>query len=304
VTGTWIAVTALGVTLVATPAVIVLARRTGIVDRPGSLKPQPVEVPYLGGLAVWAGTMVGVLIGRPVVGIPLTAALFLGVVDDRFGLTPGTRLFGEVVIGVAVAIAVPSPSARCGRHPPRRGGMRATHQRREPHRRTGHAGRRGGGRIAAVGFRRGPPRVRPAAGHRAGCAALVGFLWSTTGHRRGSTWVTAGPTSSARRSPCCWRTRGGRGVATAVGVATMALVAVPVAEVAFAVVRRRRGRQSMLAGDRGHPYDRLVARGWSRPGGQPDLHRGGRRTGHRGVLAVHLVSVTLAVAVDVIGARC
>ena len=84
------AVTALVVTLAATPAVIVLARRAGIVDRPGSLKPQSAEVPYLGGLAVWAGTMVGVLTGRPVVAIPLTAALLLGVADDRFGLSPGS----------------------------------------------------------------------------------------------------------------------------------------------------------------------------------------------------------------------
>ena len=37
---------------------------------------------------------------------------------------------------------------------------------------------------------------------------------------------------------------------------------VPAGEVAFAVVRRRRGHRSLLAGDRGHPYDRLVARGW------------------------------------------
>lgn len=46
-----------------------------------------------------------------------------------------------------------------------------------------------------------------------------------------------------------------------VGVAGLLLVAVPAAEVAFAVVRRRRSRRSVVAGDRGHPYDRLVERG-------------------------------------------
>jgi hypothetical protein len=51
----------------------------------------------------------------------------------------------------------------------------------------------------------------------------------------------------------------------AVGLAAMALVAIPAAEVAFAVIRRTRGRQSLLAGDRGHPYDRLVHRGWAPP---------------------------------------
>jgi UDP-GlcNAc:undecaprenyl-phosphate GlcNAc-1-phosphate transferase len=49
-----------------------------------------------------------------------------------------------------------------------------------------------------------------------------------------------------------------------VGTAALALVALPAAEVAFAVVRRARGRQSLTAGDRGHPYDRLVTRGWPR----------------------------------------
>ena len=52
------------------------------------------------------------------------------------------------------------------------------------------------------------------------------------------------------------------GCTTTVGVAAFALVALPAAEVAFAVVRRLRGRRSLLAGDRGHPYDRLVDRGW------------------------------------------
>ena len=44
----------------------------------------------------------------------------------------------------------------------------------------------------------------------------------------------------------------------------LALLAVPVAEVACAIVRRRRSGRSLLKGDRGHPYDVLVARGWSR----------------------------------------
>jgi hypothetical protein len=39
---------------------------------------------------------------------------------------------------------------------------------------------------------------------------------------------------------------------------------VPVAEVACAVVRRRRSARSLLAGDRAHPYDLLVAGGWTR----------------------------------------
>jgi UDP-GlcNAc:undecaprenyl-phosphate GlcNAc-1-phosphate transferase len=48
------------------------------------------------------------------------------------------------------------------------------------------------------------------------------------------------------------------------GVAGLALVAVPAAELAFAVIRRARSRQSLLLGDRNHPYDQLVRRGWTR----------------------------------------
>ena len=41
-------VVAFVVTVAATPVAIAVARRTGIVDRPGELKPQSRPVPYLG----------------------------------------------------------------------------------------------------------------------------------------------------------------------------------------------------------------------------------------------------------------
>lgn len=298
-TGAWIAVTALVVTLVATPGVMVLARRTGIVDRPGSLKPQSVEVPYLGGLAVWAGTMIGVLIGRPVVGLPLTAALLLGVADDRFGLTPGIRLFGEVVIGVAVAVAVPVhlPGAAAiplvvvvtvllinGVNLMDGLDMLAA----------GVAG------VAAAAF--------AVALHGSGrqlavalCAALVAFLVFNRPPARiylgdGGSYLLG--TALTVLLAFSW----GKGVPTAVGVATMALVALPAAELAFAIIRRRRGRQSILAGDRGHPYDRLVARGWSRPAASLTYIAVEAALATGAIVAVHLVSMTLALTVDVIGA--
>jgi hypothetical protein len=49
-----------------------------------------------------------------------------------------------------------------------------------------------------------------------------------------------------------------------VSVASLGLVALPVGEVLFAVVRRLRARQSVTSGDRRHPYDLAVARGWPR----------------------------------------
>jgi UDP-GlcNAc:undecaprenyl-phosphate GlcNAc-1-phosphate transferase len=107
VTGPAIAAVALVVTAVATPVVIVVARRTGIVDRPGELKPQSDPIPYLGGVAVFLGMTVGVAVGRPTVLVPLGGALALGVADDRFDLPPLIRLVGQVAIGLTVVVTCP-----------------------------------------------------------------------------------------------------------------------------------------------------------------------------------------------------
>src|SRR5471030_585566 len=56
------------------------------------------------------------------------------------------------------------------------------------------------------------------------------------------------------------------GVARPIGVLALALLALGAAEVVCAIARRGRSGRSLLAGDRGHPYDRLVGRGWSRLG--------------------------------------
>ena len=76
----------------------------------------------------------------------------------------------------------------------------------------------------------------------------------------------------------------GPGTRPALGVASLAIVAVPVGEVAFAVVRRARARQSITSGDRRHPYDLAMARGWSRARGRVGVYRGrgGVRSGGGG----------------------
>ncbi len=78
----------------------------------------------------------------------------------------------------------------------------------------------------------------------------------------------------------------GVGVGGTTGVIALALLVVPVAEVACAIVRRRRSGGSLLAGDRAHPYDLLVARRLVPHGGQCGLHRGrgGRGGGGGGVV--------------------
>jgi VIT1/CCC1 family predicted Fe2+/Mn2+ transporter len=56
----------------------------------------------------------------------------------------------------------------------------------------------------------------------------------------------------------CWAP----GTQLPTGVGALLLVLLPAAELLFAVVRRRRAGTSLLAGDRDHPYDQLVRRGW------------------------------------------
>ena len=292
-----VAAVALVVSLVATPLAIVVATRTGIVDQPGDLKPQDRPVPYLGGTAVFAGALVGVLTGRPSVVVPLAAALILGVADDRVDLPPLLRLVGQLAIGGMVAVTCPihlggALAAVClvavtvlvinGVNLIDGLDMLAA----------------GVSAVAAVGFAlvlHGPGRS-VAVGL---AAALAGFLVFNRPPARiylgdGGSYLLG--TALVVLLAGAWAP----GIGVPTGVAAMALVALPVAEVAFAVVRRLAGRQSMLAGDRGHPYDRLVARGWprSRASGAYIAVEAVAAAGT--VIAVRVGTLLVALAVDAI----
>ena len=293
-----VAVAAFVVTLALTPVAIRVARGTGIMDRPGELKEQSLAVPYLGGVAVFAGLSVGVLGSRPSVLIPLVIALALGVADDRLSLPPWVRLVGEVAVGIAVV-------ATCPIHAPGwlsamtlipltvllvngvnlmdgldmlAGGVTA---------------------VAAIGFAivtHGSARQMAVAL----AAALAGFLYFNRPPAKiylgdGGSYLLG--TALTILVAASWAPQ----VPIETGVAVLALVALPSAEVAFAVVRRLRGRRSLMAGDRGHPYDRLVARGWERPTASAAY------IATEGLLMVAVVvvarsSLVIAVAVDIAAA--
>jgi UDP-GlcNAc:undecaprenyl-phosphate GlcNAc-1-phosphate transferase len=215
----------------------------------------------LGGVAVFAGLVVGVAVGRPIILIPLAAAMAIGVTDDRFGLPAPLRLAAQLGVGAIVAVTVPI-------HLPGWIGiplvvitsvvlingfnlldgldMLAA----------------GVGATAAVGF----AVVLHGSGRLMGASlagALATFLWSNRPPARiylgdgGSYLLGAAMTVLLAYT---W----GDGVAVSTGLIALALLAVPVAEVLCAIVRRHRGKRPLLAGDRAHPYDLLVARGWSR----------------------------------------
>jgi UDP-GlcNAc:undecaprenyl-phosphate GlcNAc-1-phosphate transferase len=247
------------VALAATPLAMAVARRTGVVDRPGPLKPQGVAVPYLGGAAVFLAAVVGGAVGRPLLVLPLGLALVLGVADDAVHLAPWTRLAGQAAIGAIVAAVVPT-------HLP---------------------GALGPVLVIAVTVLliNGVNMIDgldALAGGLVGVAA-VAFAWLLRGDARELALALAGGLAGFlfyNRPPArIYLGDGGSyllGTALAVllasawaapqraatGVAGLVIVAVPAAEVLFAVVRRLRSRRSLVLGDRGHPYDRLVARGW------------------------------------------
>jgi UDP-GlcNAc:undecaprenyl-phosphate GlcNAc-1-phosphate transferase len=252
---------ALCATAVAVPICMVIARRTGIIDRPGPLKPHEAPVPYLGGLAVFVGVTVGVSAGRPVVLLPLLAALAVGVADDRFDLPAPVRLLAQLGVGAVIAATQPV-------HLPGWYGVplvvAVTVLLINGYNLIDGLDMLAAGvaTAASVGFAlvlQGSARLMAAS--LAG--ALIAFLWFNRPPARiylgdgGSYLLGAAMAVLLARS---WAV----GVGVATGVAALALPAVAVGEVACAIVRRRRGGRSLLAGDRGHPYDRLVADGWSR----------------------------------------
>jgi UDP-GlcNAc:undecaprenyl-phosphate/decaprenyl-phosphate GlcNAc-1-phosphate transferase len=293
-----IGASSLVVTAAVTPVVIVAARRWGVVDRPGALKPQTVPVPYLGGVAVFAGLVIGAAVGRPVVIIPLAAALGLGVADDRFDLPAQVRLLGQLAIGVLVVVICPVHLIGIlaavailalvvlvinGVNLIDGLDMLAA----------------GVAAVAGVGFAiilHGPGRQLAVAL----TGALLGFLL----YNRPPARVYLGDGGSYLLGTVLsvllvetWRP----GRSTHLGVAALALVAVPVAEVAFAIVRRARSHRSLVAGDRGHPYDRLVARGWPRPAASLAYIGVEAALAAGAVIAVHQHSLSAAVLIDVAG---
>ncbi len=104
---------ALAVTAALTPLTMRLARAVGAIDEPRERGLSERQTPLLGGLAIFAGTLVAVLVWLPAGygpepnlwhGVLLGAAVitFVGALDDRFELHPAIKLIGQVVAAVIV----------------------------------------------------------------------------------------------------------------------------------------------------------------------------------------------------------
>jgi len=255
-----IGVAACGVSLVATPLAARLATRLQLVDHPGALKPQSSATPYLGGVAVGLGVVVGVASYRPVLLIPLVMALAIGTADDVRPLPPILRLAAELVTAVVVATTMSTrfPSwisfvlivlativlingfnlidgldALCGS--------------------VTLAG--------AVGF-----AIIIDSHGRYLAVALAGAIAAFLVFNRAPARIYLGDggsyligTTVAILLALCWSPS----APLHTGIGALALVVLPAAELGFAIIRRWRAGTSLLTGDRDHPYDQLVRRGWT-----------------------------------------
>lgn len=254
------AAAAVVVALVTTPLAIRVAHQSGVLDRPGPLKPHAAPVAYLGGLGVFAGIIGGLAAAgtaapwRAV--LPLSLALLLGLLDDIADLPVLPRLAGEAVTGVAAAWAV------------------------------------GGDSIAtytvvavlcvvminAVNFVDGIDGLTAATCAVAGAgllvvstaawaalaAAVAGASVGFLAYNRPPARIYLGDAGSYLLGTALAILAGayGRAHPTVVGgLVAVACLALPLAEILSTVLRRIRGRKPLFTGDRDHIYDRMVQRG-------------------------------------------
>ena len=104
---------AAAVTAILTPFTMRLARRVGAIDEPRARGLSVRPTPLLGGIAIFGGVLVAMLIWLPAgyhedahlwQGVLLGAAVItaVGALDDRFDLHPAVKLTGQIVAAVIV----------------------------------------------------------------------------------------------------------------------------------------------------------------------------------------------------------
>lgn len=111
----WAFLIALFVALIVTPAVIVLAAKTGAMDAPDARKVHKGPMPRIGGLAIYCGFMAAILamlnfaeltqeVANGVIGLLLggTLIVIIGLIDDYKNLPAKVKLLGQVLAACVV----------------------------------------------------------------------------------------------------------------------------------------------------------------------------------------------------------
>ena len=108
-----------GVTFLATPLVRRLSLHLGWIDRPSDRKVHPKPTPTSGGLAIYLGIMVGLVVARFVpflkelystsseldaAAIGATMIVIVGVVDDTRGVSALGKLTGQILVAAVLVL--------------------------------------------------------------------------------------------------------------------------------------------------------------------------------------------------------
>jgi UDP-GlcNAc:undecaprenyl-phosphate GlcNAc-1-phosphate transferase len=100
------------ITILAIPSIITVARTKNLFDKPEGRKPGRKEVPTLGGLAIFAGTVISLTLFCHVTQFPelpyVTAGamvlFFIGIKDDILIIAPWWKLSGQVLAAMIISI--------------------------------------------------------------------------------------------------------------------------------------------------------------------------------------------------------
>ena len=246
--------------VVATPIAAVVARRFGFVDAPGPLKVHADPVPYLGGVAVFAGLAVPVAAERPLLLMPIGLAHAPRPRRRSWRRpSPVARLILEAGIGAVAVLAIPVHGLVDSLVTV----VLVVGMLNAINLLDGLDGLASGvSAVAAVGFAfvvEGEFHVL--------ALALVGSLLGFLAWNRPPARIYLGDAGSyligtALAVLLVVSLRDGDSLSGSSGA--VLFVAVPVADTAVAIVRRLRAGRPLLQGDRGHVYDQLVDKGWDR----------------------------------------
>ena len=114
----WAFAVALIVALLVTPAVILLAKKTGAMDAPNARKVHKKPIPRIGGLAIYAGFMAAIIFVaikfgldieqiKETVGLVVSGTLIvaLGLLDDYKNLPAKVKLLGQIGAAAVLVLA-------------------------------------------------------------------------------------------------------------------------------------------------------------------------------------------------------